>query len=152
MDFASAAGRAVGGRCCARVAPRAASASPCSDARHVLGRESRARFGFTAQLRITLRRDFERLLKLGLRRSASGYTFYLERRPEGPPRLGILVSLRHSRKAVRRNAIKRSIREAFRLEQGQLGALDILVRPPYGAAPGRDMIASLRQILTRIGK
>jgi ribonuclease P protein component len=102
------------------------------------------------ELRITQSRDFERLLRQGVRRSASGYTFYLARRPEGPPRLGILVSRRHSPKAVRRNAIKRSIREAFRLEQGNLGALDILVRPPYGATPGTDMIARLRQLLARI--
>lgn len=101
-------------------------------------------------MRITQSRDFERLLRQGVRRSASGYTFYLARRPEGPPRLGILVSRRHSPKAVRRNAIKRSIREAFRLEQGNLGALDILVRPPYGATPGADMIARLRQLLARI--
>ena len=101
-------------------------------------------------MRITRSRDFERLLRQGVRRSASGYTFYLARRAEGSPRLGILVSRRHSPKAVRRNAIKRSIREAFRLEQGNLGALDILVRPPYGAAPGKDMIARLRLLLARI--
>ncbi len=46
--------------------------------------------------------------------------------------------------------MKRCIREAFRLEQGQLGALDILVRPPNGVLPGRSMIARLRQLLERI--
>ena len=82
----------------------------------------------------------------------SGYTFYFEQRPEGSARLGILVSRRHSSKAVRRNAIKRSVREAFRLERERLGALDLLVRPPYGAEPGRGMITSLRQLLAKIGK
>ncbi|MGH8678041.1 MAG: ribonuclease P protein component, partial [Burkholderiales bacterium] len=98
-------------------------------------------------MRITSSRDFERLLREGARRSVSGYTFYVGQRHEGPPRLGVLVSRRHSPKAVRRNAIKRSIREAFRLEQERIGALDLLVRPPYGARPGRDMIASLRPLL-----
>ena len=78
--------------------------------------------------------------------------FYLSRRPEGPARLGVLVSRRHSPKAVRRNAIKRSVREAFRLERERLGALDLLVRPPYSAVPGRGMIAGLRQLLAKIGK
>jgi len=144
----SAAARAAGGRCFARAAPRAASVS-LSSAAPLRGRQ--ARFGLGAQLRITLRRDFERLLRQGVRRNVSGYTFYVGQRQEGPARLGILISRRHSRKAVRRNAIKRSVREAFRLEQERLGAFDLLVRPPYGATPGREMIASLRQLLAKIG-
>jgi len=118
----------------------------------VLERQRRARFGLGAQLRITSRRDFERLLRQGVRRNDSGYAFYLGRRAEGPARLGILISRRHSRKAVRRNAIKRSVREAFRLEQPQLGPVDLLVRPPYDAVPGGDMIARLRQLLAKIAK
>jgi ribonuclease P protein component len=149
----SAAARAAGGRCCARAAPRAASVSR-SSAAHLRGlvRERQARFGLGAQLRITLRRDFERLLRQGVRRNVSGYTFYVGQRQEGPARLGILISRRHSPKAVRRNAIKRSVREAFRLEQERLGAFDLLVRPPYGVTPGREMIASLRQLLAKIGR
>lgn len=118
----------------------------------MLERQHQAQFGLGAPLRITLRRDFERLLRQGVRRNASGYGFYLGRREQGPARLGILISLRHSPKAVRRNAIKRSVREAFRLERARLGPIDILVRPPYDAAPGRDMIACLRQLLAKIGK
>lgn len=108
------------------------------------------RRGLGAELRIRRRRDFERLLAQGIRRSASGFTFYLEKRAEGLPRLGILVSRRHSPKAVRRNALKRSVREAFRLEQERLGSVDILVRPPYDAVPGRQMIENLRQLLAKI--
>jgi ribonuclease P protein component len=118
----------------------------------VLERQRQAQFGLGAQVRITLRRDFERLLRQGVRRSASGYAFYVERRQQGPARLGILVSRRHSPKAVRRNAIKRSVREAFRLERRQLGSVDVLVRPPYDVAPGRNMIACLRELLPKIAK
>lgn len=116
----------------------------------MLGQAKRARFGLGAERRITRSRDFERLLKEGIRRTSSGYTFYLAWRPDGPARLGILVSRKHSPRAARRNAMKRCIREAFRLEQGRLGALDILVRPPFGVLPGRSMIARLRQLLERI--
>lgn len=49
-----------------------------------------------------------------------------------------------------RNALKRSVREAFRLEQGRLGSLDILVRPPYGALPGRNMMVRLRKLLQTV--
>ena len=110
----------------------------------------RARFGLGRQRRLKRRQDFERLLRRGARRSQSGYVFYLERRAQGPARLGILVSRRHSARATVRNRIKRSIREAFRLEQDRLGALDLLVRVPYGARPGPAMIARLRELLAEL--
>jgi ribonuclease P protein component len=58
----------------------------------------------------------------------------------------MLISRKHSARAVVRNQIKRCIREAFRLEHERLGALDVLVRPPYGAEPGAAMITRLRGI------
>ena len=118
----------------------------------MLGPQRRTRFGLGAQQRITRRRDFERLLRQGVRRNLSGYTFFIARREEGSARLGLLVSRRHSPKAVHRNAIKRSVREAFRLERPELGPVDLLVRPPYDAEPGREMIACLRQLLAKVGK
>jgi ribonuclease P protein component len=70
----------------------------------------------------------------------------------GSPRLGLLVSKRHSPLATVRNRIKRCIREAFRLEQGKLGAVDVLVRPPYGGKPGSEMIAKLRVLFSRVDR
>jgi ribonuclease P protein component len=51
---------------------------------------------------------------------------------------------------VERNRIKRCIREAFRLEQENLGPLDVLVRPPYGVRPSAQMIYRLREIFARL--
>lgn len=89
-------------------------------------------------------------MKAGERRNLGGYVFYFARRAAGAPRLGILISRKHAASAVERNRIKRRIREAFRLEQENLGALDILVRPPYGVIPSPDMIRRLRELLTRL--
>lgn len=114
----------------------------------MLENAKRARFGLGAERRLGRRADFERLLRHGARRSASGYTLYFSSRPEGPPRLGILISRKHAAKATMRNRIKRCIREAFRLEQAGLGALDVLVRPPYGATPGAVMLRRLRAIFS----
>ena len=93
--------------------------------------------------------EFERLLRHGERRVLDGYTFFLERRAAGKPRLGILISRKHAPAAVDRNRIKRCIREAFRLEQEHLGPLDVLVRPPYGRASA-DMVSRVRDLLARL--
>ena len=58
----------------------------------------------------------------------------------------MLVSRRHAKLAVERNRIKRCIREAFRLEREALGAVDLLVRPPYGVKPSAQMISRLREL------
>jgi ribonuclease P protein component len=108
----------------------------------------RARLGLDAHRRLSQKADFERLLRAGTRRSRSGYTFFLSIRAEGPPRLGILISRKHAAKATVRNHIKRCIREAFRLEQASLGSIDVLVRPPYGAVPGANMLSRLRGLFS----
>jgi len=110
----------------------------------VLGNSKQARYGLGAENRLTRKADFERLLREGSRKSRSGYTLYFMTRAEGPPRLGILISRKHAARATVRNGIKRRIREAFRLEQAALGALDVLVRPPYGARPGAAMFERMR--------
>lgn len=111
------------------------------------------KFGFGRTRRLVRRVDFERLLRDGRRQTVAGFTFYIGKRPEGgPPRLGILISRRHSALATVRNRIKRCIREAFRLEQARLGAIDVLVRPPYGCSPGSAMIEKLRAMFSRLGQ
>ena len=117
-----------------------------------LARIKRALFGLDATRRLADKADFERLMRQGTRRSRSGYTFFTSARPAGPARLGILISRKHAARATVRNGIKRCIREAFRLEQGGLGALDVLVRPPYGARPGVRMLGRLRELFLEMGQ
>lgn len=51
-----------------------------------------------------------------------------------------------------RNHLKRCIREAFRLDQADLGAVDVLVRPPFGAKPGAAMLLRLRGLLLELAR
>jgi ribonuclease P protein component len=108
------------------------------------------RFGLDASRRLRRKAQFEQLLREGERRSLGGYLFYVGRRSAGTPRLGILISRRHAAAAVERNRIKRCIREAFRLEQENLGSLELLVRPPYGVRGSSSMIRQLRELLRRL--
>ena len=116
------------------------------------GRAKTARFGLGPSRRLGRSADLERLLREGRREGFSGFTFFHARRALGPPRLGILVSRKHAAKATERNFIKRCIREAFRLEQEGLGALDVLVRPAYGFKPGAAMIARLRPLFAKLAQ
>jgi len=150
MDSSSAAVRRPAARCCVRAARAAASGFRSSPERGVPNRAQRARFGFGPDRRLARSADFERLLKQGTRRSVSGYTFYIERRGTGTPRLGIMVSRRHSAKATERNGIKRCIREAFRLEQSRLEGMDVLIRPPLGVRASAAMLARVRELFARI--
>lgn len=108
------------------------------------------RFALDADRRLRSKADFERLLRRGSRRRLDGFIFYLGKRDAGPPRLGLLVTRKHARHATDRNRLKRCIREAFRLEQAQLGALDVLVQPPYGATGDAALLARLRGIFGRL--
>jgi ribonuclease P protein component len=108
------------------------------------------RFGLDATRRLARKAQFEQLLRQGARRNVNGYTFYLARRDAGSARLGMLVSRQHAAASTERNRIKRCIREAFRLEQQRLGALDLLVRPPYGIKPSSKMISQLRELLVNL--
>jgi ribonuclease P protein component len=103
-----------------------------------------------AARRLRQKAQFERLLRQGERRVLDGYTLYVERRAAGNARLGILVSRKHAAAAVERNRLKRCIREAFRLEQENLGPLDILIRPPYGRLASPDMVSRVRSLLARL--
>ena len=137
---------------CAPGAPRAESASPFKLAPDVLVETKRARFGLGAEKRLASKADFERLLREGSRRSRAGYTFFISERTDGSPRLGILISRKHSARATVRNRLKRCIREAFRMEQAGLRSIDVLVRPPMGARPGGVMLGRLRGLFVELAK
>jgi ribonuclease P protein component len=108
------------------------------------------RLGLDGARRLTQKSQFERLLREGRRIKVAGYTFYLQSRDAGAARLGLLVTRKHASRASERNRIKRCVREAFRLEQTRLGAMDVLVRPPYGLKPGPDALARLRAIFNTL--
>ena len=92
------------------------------------------------------------MLRQGTKRNFDGFTFYLEARETGQARLGILISRRHAARATDRNRIKRSIREAFRLEQERIGPVDLLVRPPYGLRPTGRMTLRLRGLFGKLAR
>ena len=68
------------------------------------------------------------------------------------PRLGLAVARKAAGKAVRRNRLKRVIRESFRCRQHQLPAVDCIVmaRPAAAGAGNRELAESLERHWQRI--
>ncbi len=108
--------------------------------------------GFGREKRIHTSAEFEALMRGGTRRSMNGFTLFFSARPDGPARLGILISRKHATLATDRNRIKRCIREAFRQAQDALGSIDLLVRPPYGMKASAFTVGRLRSLLDTLAK
>ncbi|MFH1748857.1 MAG: ribonuclease P protein component [Planctomycetota bacterium] len=111
------------------------------------------RFRFPAQLRVRRRREFERAFAWGIRASDARLTIWAYPNGLDHPRLGLIVGRKHGN-AVRRNRIKRVLREAFRLSQHNLPAgLDLLCAPRRGAEIELEACTqSLRRLATRLAR
>jgi len=109
--------------------------------------QPRPRCRFPRRLRITRKRDFERTMKQGVR-LVDRYLMIWGRRNGLPDtRLGLAVGRRHGT-AVRRNRLKRLVREAFRLSYAELPrGLDLVCVPQAGA---EQTLAALRESLPRL--
>jgi ribonuclease P protein component len=76
--------------------------------------------------------DFRRVTRRGRRGQSQHFLIFLLRRDDArPARLGITVT-RKVGNAVRRNRIKRLVREWFRRRQRDLGACDLVVIAKQG--------------------
>ena len=72
----------------------------------------------------------------------------------GHARLGLVVAKKHVRTAVKRNRVKRLVRESFRLNQHQLTGLDIVVIARRGVdqLDNPTMQRNLDQLWSRLVK
>ena len=64
-------------------------------------------------------------------------------------RLGVVVSKRGNAKAVRRNRIKRLIRERFRLNQPQLPGVDMAIQV-FAPIEDRELVAQIDQLFNQV--
>lgn len=100
------------------------------------GPEARLRLRHPPACHMRSSRDFSRVYRTGVR--VRGSMILLVAAPRlnpGPPRLGLSVGRKFSKKAVVRNRCRRVFREAFRLARPDLPALDVVmipIGPPRG--------------------
>lgn len=90
----------------------------------------RSRLRHPAACRMRSGRDFSRTYRDGVRvRGAHILLVAVPRLNPGPPRLGLSVGRKYSKKAVVRNRCRRVFREAFRLARPDLPAFDFILIP-----------------------
>jgi ribonuclease P protein component len=99
--------------------------------------------------RLRKRFEFRRLRDEGRRVHTRSFVLSIARAEQPHTRLGLTVS-RQVGNAVRRNRIKRLLREAFRLERGALpGAADLVVIAKTGCTV--DSLAEVQRELAQAG-
>ncbi len=92
---------------------------------HPLAHSQPGSFRFPREARLLTRSDFDRVF--AARESFGDRYFRIHLAPGPSPRLGQVISRRVSRRAVDRNRIRRVVRESFRLHQGAMPDLDLVV-------------------------
>ena len=103
---------------------------------------------FPRAARLLTARDFARLRGISQRISGRHFNAEVATAPTPGARLGLAVSRRVSKRAVRRNRIKRIARDSFRHARDRLPAVDILLIARQGADSGDN--GALRLDLARL--
>ncbi len=83
--------------------------------------------GFAKQLRLNQAADYRRLFRIGKKLNTQYFAIYSFANQLAHPRLGLVIAKKAARSAVKRNQIKRVIRESVRLNQVTLVGLDVMI-------------------------
>jgi ribonuclease P protein component len=84
-------------------------------------------FSFPPQLRLKKPAEYKKVFAKPIKSSDTYFTLLAIKNDFNHPRLGLAIAKKNIRKAVHRNVIKRVVRENFRIQQQNLGNIDIVV-------------------------
>jgi len=91
-----------------------------------------------------------------MRQARSNTLFQVYARPNGltHPRLGLVVGKKVAKRAVRRNYIKRTVREWFRQNRHQLGGVDYVVRSKlvFGRDKSSEAVMALSALFAKLAR
>ena len=110
-----------------------------------------ATFRFRPCHRLKSAADFERVYRQGARSGDALFSVHALANTLGFARLGMSVSARTVGNAVRRNRVRRLVREVFRARHARLPALDFVVtsRPGARGAANPALAVSLARLIDR---
>jgi ribonuclease P protein component len=107
---------------------------------------------FSKNERIRNKRDYLTVYQQGVRSHSKHFTIITCRNPSGESRLGVTVSKKVGN-SVKRNRIKRLLREFFRLHKAQFSPVQDTVIVARGAMPAltyQDVCMELGNLLKKI--
>jgi ribonuclease P protein component len=110
----------------------------------------RLRFG--PELRLRSKPQFDAIYASGRRIDDRFFGLRVKPNGLGIPRIGLAVAVKTAGNAVRRNRLRRLVRESFRLARLELPAVDIVVAAKFPAteAPAATLRASLATLWQRV--
>lgn len=109
-------------------------------------------FRYPKTARVRKRAEYDRVFQARTSRSDGCLTVHAMRNPAGETRLGIVIP-KGTRPALRRNRMKRLIREAFRLHASELPeGFDFVVLPRNHAASLAAIATSLMALAVSVSK
>lgn len=109
---------------------------------------------FTPAQRLHNKAEFDRVYRDARRFADALFAISVRSNTNSTPRLGLSIAARIVGNAVRRNLVKRLIRESFRQHQHELPAVDIVVNARAGArnADNASIVRSLERHWQAISK
>lgn len=105
-------------------------------------------FAFPRTSRLRLKREFEAVFDAGRKAATRDLVAWHSEKPDGEKKLGLMVS-KKTGGAVKRNRLKRLLREAFRLDKRELKeGTRLIIYPKAGCALGN--LAQARKALDEV--
>jgi ribonuclease P protein component len=109
---------------------------------------SQRQLRFTADLRLRSKLQFDAVYAGGRRIDDRFFSLRIKLNGLTHPRVGLAVAVKTAGNAVKRNRLRRVVRESFRLNQAQLPPVDVVVAVKFAAAGAssptlRDSLATL---------
>ena len=107
---------------------------------------------FKREDRLLEQQQFKSVFQDGCRAGGKHLSLVYKPNGRGTPRLGLAVAKRFVKTAVKRNLIKRQVRESFRLNKFKIGGFDIvlLIRPSVATADKKEIRQSIDRLWCKL--
>ncbi len=107
---------------------------------------------FPAKFKIKTPRDFRNILSKGTKNHSENFILYAKPNSLGFPRLGVSVGKRASASSVRRNRMKRVLREVFRRNKPAFSSNDVVfvIKNDVSGKKFSELYSEIKKLAARI--
>ena len=111
-------------------------------------------YKFQPELRLLNQKDYSQVFDQAFKLNNKAFTLLARENNLGHPRLGLVIAKKNLKLACQRNAIKRLLREHFRLQQKEYASFDlvILTRRDIAQLSKTDIISYRNDLFARFSK